>query len=159
MNRGKKIVVFICAMVITQLAGIIGSLFTMPNIPNWYTHLAKPALTPPPWVFGPVWTTLYFIMGVASYLVWQGGTKNDKHTLALQLFTCQLGCNVLWSIAFFGEQNPALGLAVILMLLLFLLATIYSFYRISRVAAYLLFPYLGWLLFATYLNYGIWRLN
>lgn len=160
------------SLLLTQLAGGIGALFTSSRIPTWYAHLQKPALNPPSWVFGPVWTVLFILMGVAAFLVWRRlpgpGIRKQIYkftgtyhyiTTALAIFLFQLVLNTLWSFLFFGLQNPGAALIEIVALWLAIFATILSFYKISKVAAYLLIPYLAWVSFASYLNYALWTLN
>lgn len=149
----------IIAVVVSQGAGLIGSLFTLSAIPTWYETLTKPELAPPNWIFGPVWTTLYFLMGVAAFLVWRKGIYRKGARLALGLFGVQLVLNALWSIVFFGMQDPGAAFGVIVLLWLFIVATMIAFFKISRLAMYLLVPYLLWVSFAGYLNYMIWMLN
>jgi len=146
-------------IVISQAAGVAGSIFTAPAIPGWYEMLAKPMLTPPGWVFGPVWTILYVLMGVAAFIIWRQGLRKRPVRIALGLFFVQLVLNTLWSILFFGLQNPAAAFVGILVLWAAILATIIAFAKLSRTAAWLLVPYLLWVSFATYLNYMIWMLN
>ena len=147
------------AVVISELAGVIGAVFTTPAIPVWYAGLVKPALNPPAWVFAPVWTVLYFLMGVAAYLVWRKGWRRMSVKVALGVFAGQLLLNVLWSLVFFGLHNINAGLVCIAALWMFILATMMSFARISRTAAWLLLPYLLWVSFASYLNYSLLMLN
>ena len=154
----------VIAIVVSELAGIIGSFFTVSAIPTWYATLAKPALNPPAWVFGPVWTTLYALMGIAAFLVWSSyaeATSDRKRgiKIALSLFGIQLVLNTLWSIIFFGLHSPGGALIEIVFLWLAILATIIAFAKISRPAAWLLVPYILWVSFAMYLNYTIWMLN
>ncbi len=156
LNNFFKLVI---AIVVAELAGIIGSVFTAPSIPTWYAELAKSALNPPAWIFGPAWTTLYFLMGVAAFLVWRRGLERKEVKTALTIFGGQLILNTIWSIIFFGLHNPFWALIEIIVLWLAILATILAFYKISRTAAYLLLPYILWVSFATYLNYSIWMLN
>ncbi len=144
---------------ICELAGIIGSIFTVSAIPSWYAGLAKPALNPPSWVFGPVWTILYALMGVALFLLIKRGRQHPKWKIALSLFGAQLLANALWSVLFFGAHSPFMALINIVILWILIVGTIICFYRISKPAAYLLAPYLIWVSFATYLNYMIFRLN
>jgi translocator protein len=125
---------------------------------EWYAALAKPALTPPGWVFGPVWTLLYAMMGVAAWLVWKQGSPGAAAG-ALTLFFLQLGLNTLWSYLFFGLKSPGLALLNIVALWLAILATLMAFSRHSRPAGHLLLPYLLWVSFALYLNLQFWRLN
>ena len=143
----------------SELAGAIGSIFTVPAIPTWYAHLAKPAFSPPNEVFGPVWTTLYLLMGLAAFIVWKEGSDRRDVRIALGIFIGQLVLNVLWSVAFFGSHSPIAGLIVIVLLWLSIIATIFAFYKVSKGAAFLLIPYLAWVSFAAYLNYAIWTLN
>ncbi len=149
----------IIAIVVSELAGVIGSLFTVSAIPTWYAGLVKPALNPPAWVFGPAWTTLYFLMGVAAFLIWKNGWERKDVRMALGVFGIQLFLNAIWSIIFFGLQSPALALVDIVLLWLAIVWTMFVFYKISKPAAYLLMPYILWVGFASYLNYSIWMLN
>lgn len=148
----------ISAIIICQLAGVIGSYFTVSSIQTWYLQLEKPALNPPNSVFGPVWITLYTLMGISLFLVWQKEYSKIKKK-ALVLFYIQLFLNALWSIIFFGLQSPFWALVNIIILWLFILWTILVFYKVSKPAAYLLLPYILWVSFATYLNYSILILN
>lgn len=149
----------VVTVVVTQLAGIIGSLFTFSAIPTWYATLTKPELNPPSWVFGPVWTTLYLLMGVSAFLIWQKGWARKDVKIALSVYGVQLVLNALWSIVFFGMQSPGLALVVIAFLFVSIVATMVLFYKISRPAMYLLIPYILWVSFASYLNYAIYALN
>lgn len=142
-----------------ELVGIFSTPFTLSAIPTWYAYLNKPPFSPPNWVFGPVWTTLYFLMGVSAFLIWRKGLKKKKVKRALGYFLLQLLFNFLWSPVFFGLHSPILGLATIIILLALIVITIMSFYKISQVAAYLLVPYLLWVSFATVLNFSIVILN
>ncbi|HOI58826.1 MULTISPECIES: TspO/MBR family protein [unclassified Methanoculleus] len=150
---------FLAAVGVCLLAAAVGSLFTMPAIPTWYAGLVKPALNPPAWVFGPVWTVLYILMGVALYLVWIRGWDRKDVKVAMAIFGVQLVLNVLWSYLFFGLQAPFFALIEIVLLWLAILMTIGAFYRVSVPAAVLLVPYLLWVTFATYLTYGVYVLN
>tara|TARA_B100000745_G_scaffold298696_1_gene247919 strand:- start:3907 stop:4374 length:468 start_codon:yes stop_codon:yes gene_type:complete len=153
----KQAVILFLFILAAQAAGILGSFATVPNIESWYDFLVKPALNPPSWVFGPVWTTLYTLMGIASYLVWKSKGENYRRVLAL--FFTHLFVNASWSIIFFGEQNIGLALGVIIILDLMLLEIIRRFYKISKIAGVILIPYLLWVLFATYLNASLFFLN
>ncbi|MBT3412909.1 MAG: tryptophan-rich sensory protein [Candidatus Jacksonbacteria bacterium] len=155
----KNISKLILAIGISELAGVLGSIFTVSSIPNWYATLTKPALNPPSWVFGPVWTTLYALMGIAAFLIWKQGWEKKEVKIALGAFGAQLVLNTLWSIMFFGLQNPGLALINILLLWLAIIWTMVGFYKISKPAMYLLVPYILWVSFATYLNYALWTLN
>ena len=159
-NRSQKILKLLAMIAISELAGIIGSVFTAPSIPTWYATLAKPTLNPPSWVFAPVWTTLFLLMGIAAYLVWtRPNVKPRQRNIALSVFGVQLALNTLWSILFFGLQNPLAAFVEIIFLWLAILATIALFRGISRPAAWLLVPYILWVSFAAYLNFSLWRLN
>lgn len=147
------------ALLITQIAGALGSLVTIPAIDTWYATLEKPALTPPSWVFGPVWLTLYALMGIAFFFVWTQDTRRKAVQQALSLFSLQLIANAIWSVLFFGLKSPACALADIVLLLLLIVATIAAFWQVYRPAAYLLVPYALWVSFATYLNSAIVLLN
>lgn len=149
----------ILALIVAQAAGVFGSFFTAPAIPSWYAGLAKPALAPPDWVFAPVWTALFLLMGIAAFLVWRKGWHGREVRIGLSLFIAQLVLNVLWSFVFFGLRNPGLALAEIAVLWLAILATTIAFGKVSRVSALLLLPYLLWVAFAGSLNYAIWKLN
>jgi translocator protein len=136
----------------------IGSLMTMSSIGGWYAALAKPAWTPPNWVFGPVWSLLYLAMAVAAWMVWRQ-VGFPRAASALNLFAVQLVLNVCWSAIFFGAHRPGLAFVEILLLWLLILATMVAFRLLSRAAAWLMAPYLLWVAFAAALNFSIWRLN
>jgi benzodiazapine receptor len=141
------------------LAAMLGNAATLPNIAPWYESLAKPPLTPPNWVFGPAWTTLYALMAVAFYRILRLDPETPGRARAILLFAVQLVFNVAWSFAFFAGHSPLLGLAVILPMEALILATIVAFRPLDRMAAWCLAPYALWVAFATYLNAGIWLLN
>ena len=147
------------SILICLFAGFIGSFFTSSAIPTWYTTLQKPSFAPPNWVFFPVWTTLFIMMGISLFLVWQKGWEDKKVKTAIYIFAGQLVLNALWSIAFFGFKSPLLGLMEIIILWIAIAATILSFMKVSRTAAYLLIPYIIWVSFAAILNFSIWGLN
>ena len=144
---------------ICVVLGAAGGLITAPRIQTWYTTLEKPGFTPPNWVFGPVWTILYALQGVAAWLIWRAGLDRRIVRIALGLFATQFVLNIAWSPAFFGLESPILGLAVIVPLWFAIVATMAAFSRVDRRAAALLVPYLAWVTFATALNYAIWTLN
>lgn len=159
MNQ-QNIFKLVGSIILCELAGIIGSVFTVSSIPTWYAALTKPALNPPNWIFGPVWTTLYFLMGVALYLVWTSKKgKETQRNQALWIFFIQLALNTAWSIIFFGLESPGVALIEILIMWSAIAWTIKLFYPLSKLAAYLLIPYILWVSFATYLTYSIWILN
>jgi len=147
---------FIIFSALPLLAGFIGSYFTLPSIGTWYLALNKPFFNPPNFIFGPVWTLLYILIGISLYLVL---TKKGKKEKALKLFTLQLILNVLWSLIFFGFHNPILALVEIVILWISIFVTIKSFLPISKNAAYLLYPYIVWVSFALILNISIVLLN
>ena len=140
-------------------AGGIGSIFTTKSIPEWYAGLKKPRYTPPNWVFGPVWTILYILMGISVFLVWHEGLANEGVMLAFTLFWVQLTLNALWSIVFFGIRSKGGGILIIITLWLLILATIITSFAVSGWAGALLIPYIIWVSLASYLNIGIWLLN
>ncbi|MFW6385337.1 MAG: TspO/MBR family protein [Halodesulfurarchaeum sp.] len=146
------------AVLLTEAVGITSGALTAEDIADWYVTLQQPALTPPNWVFGPVWTVLYAMMGVSLALVWRE-RESRTATFGIGLFALQLALNASWSLVFFGDRNPLGGLFVIVPLIVAIVLTIVAFARVDRRAAWLLVPYLLWTSFATYLNYGIWRLN
>jgi tryptophan-rich sensory protein len=155
----RKAAGIVVSIAVCELAGIVGSVFTMPSIPGWYAGLAKPSFNPPNWIFGPVWTLLYALMGLAAYLVYEKGFKRPEVKKALAVFAAQLVLNTLWSIVFFGAHR-ILGAAVVIVLLgAMILATILLFHKISKAAAYLLVPYILWVSFATVLNASLYVLN
>lgn len=147
------------SIIICELVGLIGTPFTISAIQSWYVYLNKPFFSPPNWIFGPVWTTLYALMGISAYLIWSKGFKNKKVKKGLQFFGIQLGFNFIWSILFFGLHNPILGFLDIILLWISIFITIKKFYVISKPAAYLLIPYLAWVSFASLLNLSIILLN
>jgi translocator protein len=136
----------------------IGSMLTTPSIGGWYAALARPAWTPPNWVFGPVWSLLYLAMAVAAWLVWRRAGFSGSG-LALTLFAAQLAVNVCWSAIFFGAHRPGLAFAEIILLWFLILATMFAFRPLSRAAVWLMAPNLLWVAFAATLNFSIWRLN
>ena len=138
-------------------AGILGSFFTISSIPTWYQTLNKPIFSPPNWIFGPVWTILYILMGISLYLVWISKSKLKQN--AVKLFLTQITLNALWSVIFFGLKNPILALLDIILLWATIFLTIKTFAKIKKLASNLLIPYLLWVTFATILNFSIVLLN
>lgn len=156
----EKILKLIACITLCEGVGIVSSIFTLNSIPTWYVYLNKPAFSPPNWVFGPVWTVMYILMGIAFYQVWTLRTK--KKTLqrsSLQLFIIQLAVNFLWTFIFFGLRSPVGGLIDIIILWIFILLTLTRFYKLSKIAGYLMAPYLLWVSFATILNFSVAFLN
>lgn len=155
----NKLLKFIISILISEGVGFISTPFTISAIPTWYATLNKPFFSPPNWIFAPVWTALYFLMGMAAYLIWEKGFKNKKVKEALKFFLIQLALNFVWSLFFFGLHAPLLAFIEIVILWLAILATIKKFHPLSPSAAYLLIPYLLWVSFATILNCAIVVLN
>jgi tryptophan-rich sensory protein len=155
----RNIFKLIISIVACLGAGAIGSVFTRSAIPTWYANLEKPFFTPPNWLFAPAWTLLYILMGIAAFLVWRKGLGNRQVRTTLIVFLIQLVLNSLWSVVFFGLESPLSGLIVISILWVAILVTIIKFFRISRVASVLMWPYLLWVTFAAVLNASIWLLN
>jgi len=156
----KKQLTYIAISVAVCLTiGFLSSFATQSSVNDWYLQLNKPSFNPPNWIFAPVWTILYIMMGVAAGIVWAKGFYHIWVKTALYHFGIQLLFNALWSIIFFGFKNTFGALLVILTLLVLLTFTIKWFKVVSKTAAYLLIPYLLWVCFATALNYKIWELN
>ncbi len=158
-NNYQYIIKFILSISLCLLVGAIAAYFTQSSVNTWYTTLQKPSFNPPNWIFAPVWTTLYCLMGISLFLTWNKGNNNTQRQTAIGLFLAQLFFNGLWSFAFFMMQSPLAGLVVISILFLLIVLTILTFFRISGWAAVLLFPYLLWVGFASILNYTIFILN
>jgi tryptophan-rich sensory protein len=157
--NSKSALILIGAVVLCNCAGLLGALVTTTGPGSWYESLVKPSFNPPSWLFGPVWTLLYILMGISLFLVIMEGRKGRDVRIPLVLFAIQLILNTIWSFAFFGLESPISGLLVILLLLAFIVATIMAFYPVRKAAAWLLIPYLLWVSFATALNYAIFTLN
>jgi benzodiazapine receptor len=155
-----SVIRLIVACGVSLAAGAIGSLAVVdPGFNSWYTALQKPGFMPPSWVFGPVWTVLYLLMGVAAFLVWQRGLGTRLVRTALLWFLVQLALNAAWTPVFFGLHRIGLALVVIALLWAAILVTMYYFFRVTRPAGMLLVPYLLWVSFAAVLNAAIWHLN
>lgn len=157
--KGIDVIKLIVSIAICQFAGIIGSLFTTPAIASWYASLKKPSITPPNWVFSPVWITLFLLMGIALFLVWRKGLQEKGVKIAVLIFVIQLIFNVLWSVAFFGFKSPIAGFIIILILWAAIIMTILSFFKLSKFAGILLVPYILWVSFAAVLNFLLFWLN
>lgn len=155
----KKVVYILIAVTVCLLIGFLSSFATQSSVNDWYLTLNKPSFNPPNWIFAPVWTSLYILMGVAAGIVWSKGFHHIWVKTALYHFGFQLLFNALWSIVFFGFKSPSWALLVILLLLTLIILTIKWFKVVSKTAAFLLIPYLLWVLFASLLNYKIWELN
>lgn len=178
----KNLSKLLFSIIICELAGVVGSVFTTSQIATWYKTLQKPSFNPPNWIFGPVWTTIFVLMGIALYLVWQKNWK-VKNELKISkkkawnslsqefykgkfeklniilIFYLQLVLNVVWSVIFFGLHSPILAFCELIMLWFAILFLIINFWRVSKAAAYLLLPYILWVSFAGILNLFIVILN
>jgi tryptophan-rich sensory protein len=156
--KSPDIIKLATSVILCQLAGFLGSLFTTPAIPTWYATLSKPFFTPPNWIFSPVWISLFVLMGISLFFVWR---KRDHPLVktALIFFFIQLILNIFWSAAFFGLRSPLLGLIDIILLWIAILFTIKNFLKVSKFAGALLIPYLLWVSFAALLNFALWILN
>ncbi len=147
----------IVSIVLPLSIGVLGSVFTISSISTWYAVLNKPFFSPPNWIFGPVWTTLYILMGISMYFLWI--SKRKEKSKAIKLFLIQLVLNLFWSIIFFGWHNPLVAFAEIIVLWIFIYLTIRQSYLIFKTSAYLLYPYIVWVSFALVLNLFIVILN
>ena len=154
-----KVIALIISIAICLGAGALGTIYTIPSIPGWYASLTKPPFTPPNYLFGPAWTLLYVLMGIAAYLIWSRGSENKAVRAALGIFAAQLILNAVWTPLFFGFHWLLAAFIEIIILWLFILWTIVKFYRISSVAGLLLVPYILWVSFASVLNFSVWWLN
>ena len=155
----SNIVKGIIAIAIPLLVGGASGFFTVTGVESWYQTIQKPSWNPPNWVFGPVWTTLYIMMGIALFLVWKEDTSQELKKIAIALFSVQLILNFFWSFIFFNLQQPGWALVEIIAMWFFILLTIFAFAQVNKTAAWLLVPYISWVSFATILNYSIWQLN
>ena len=141
------------------LAGFLGSVFTRRSVETWYATISKPSFNPPSGVFGPVWTALYVLMGIAAFLIWRRGLADPRVRTALIFFLVQLALNAFWSLAFFGMRSPLAGAVVISALWVAILLTMITFFKISSAAGLMLAPYILWVGFASILNFSIYFLN
>ena len=157
LTKQKQIAGLVGWLVVVFIAAAIGAAASI-HAGSFYTQLVRPGWAPPPSIFGPVWTVLYALMGIAAWLVWCAGGFRAANS-ALTLFLVQLAFNALWSWLFFGWHRGALAFADILVLWALIVATVISFWRIRPLAGALLAPYLLWVSFATGLNYSVWQLN
>ncbi len=157
--RTQSALKLVGSIIICQMAGLIGAFFTTSAIPTWYAGLVKPSFSPPNYLFGPVWTILYTLMGISLYLVWTAKVRPNSFKAAMIVFWTQLILNALWSIIFFGLRSPIFAFIVIVMMLMMIALTIDRFQRTSKIAAYLLIPYILWVAFAAVLNLAIVLLN
>jgi tryptophan-rich sensory protein len=156
MNTATKLAISVAVpLIVAAVSGVA----TARGVATWYPSLTKPSFNPPAWVFGPVWTVLYVMMGVAAFLVWRKGIETEGVKLALTFFAIQLALNGLWSILFFGLRAPGWALIEIVILWAAIGGTILVFRRVDPVAGWLLLPYWAWVSFASVLNASLWWLN
>jgi len=161
------------SIIMCEFAGVIGSVVTIPGVKEWFVNLQKPVFNPPNWLFAPVWSLLFLLMGISFYLVWDKNwqvknkinwfknlfNKFSDKTKAIAIFFIQLILNIFWSFLFFGFHNPTLSFFELLLLWIAIFLTIVYFYRVSKWAGYLLLPYIVWVSFAGVLNLFLWILN
>lgn len=155
----RDVASLLLAIAVPLVAGAVGGFATSSSLMDWYPTLAKPTWNPPNWVFGPVWTVLYILMGIAAWRVWRVGWTRPEVRVALSLFGIQLVFNLMWSVIFFGLRLPGWALIEIALAWLLILGTLITFYRLDRGAGLILIPYQLWVTFATALNAAIWWLN
>jgi len=156
MSNTLKLVI---AILIPVAVGATAGFFTATGAGSWYQTIQKPTWNPPGWIFGPVWTTLYIMMGIALFLVWKSGAAEGLKKTAITLFAIQLVLNFFWSFIFFKMEQPGWAFAEIIAMWVFILLTIFAFAKVNTTAAWLLVPYISWVSFASILNYTIWKLN
>lgn len=159
MNTPSLTVKLIISILACVALGSIGGIATASSIDTWYANVNKPSFNPPNWLFAPVWTTLFTLMGIAAALVWQEGINNKTVKNALVLFGIQFLLNMIWSWLFFGMQNPKLAFIEIIVLWVFIFLTIRAFFGVKNTSGWLLVPYILWVSFASVLNFCIWQLN
>ena len=158
-NKKFQFLPFIICLIIPLAIGAIGGFFTMESVKTWYTTLNKPSFNPPNEIFGPVWSTLYVLMGISSYLVWKERKSFIGYNWAVGLYFLQLILNLMWSFLFFYQHQIGIALVEIIILLITIIATAIIFYRVNKAAGLLFIPYILWVSFASYLTYSIFILN
>jgi len=156
MRQSIKLVI---SILICLAAGFLGSFFTTPAISGWYREIQRPPFNPPDWIFAPVWTILFVLMGISLFLIIKDWSGDKKFKTALSLFIAQFILNIAWSAIFFGAGNFGLAFIEIIILLISIILTALQFLKINRPAAWLLLPYIIWVSFASFLNFSIWLLN
>jgi benzodiazapine receptor len=156
MSNSIKLIV---SILLTVGLGLLGGIFTVTEIQGWFAQLNKPAWNPPNWLFAPVWTTLYLLMGIALYLVWKTNANIDTKRWAIVIFIVQFALNFIWSDIFFKQHQTGWAFVDIVVLWLAILCSIIAFSKISKTAAWLLVPYISWVSFAAILNYTILQMN
>jgi len=155
----SKAIKLIISVVSCLAIGNLGTLFTVPNIATWYATLTKPSFNPPNWIFAPVWTTLFILMGISLFLIWNSQKKDKNRKAFFVVFIINLILNVLWSLIFFGLHMTGLAFLEVILLALSIIILMVLSWKISKAAAFLLAPYLLWVCFASFLNYNLWILN
>ncbi len=150
---------FLIALILPQCAGAVGSIFTRESVATWYPQLNRPLFTPPSWVFAPVWTTLFLLMGWAFFLILSSDHEKTRRGIAISLFCIHLAVNILWSFFFFGLRSPFWAFVDISILWGMIALLVRIFWGINRWAGVMLVPYFLWVSFASFLNYGLWRMN
>ncbi|MBT8304763.1 MAG: tryptophan-rich sensory protein [Bacteroidia bacterium] len=155
----KKTTKILIAVAVCLFVGFLSGFATQSSVSDWYADLNKPSFNPPNWIFGPVWTVLYVLMGIAAGIVWSKGFHHKWVKTAMYHFLFQLIFNAAWSLVFFGMRSPAYALLIIIILLTLIILTMKWFRVVNKTAALLLVPYLLWVSFASILNYSIWQLN
>ena len=162
MNTTKSIsdsLKLLISILLCEAVGIVSGLLSQTNMSVWLATLNKPSWNPPSWLFGPVWTILYALMGLALWLIWKSHADETSKRIALFVFALQLFLNFWWSLLFFRFHSPGLALINILLMIGVIIITLFRFAPISRKACWLLVPYLLWVCFAAILNYAIWFMN
>jgi len=157
--RLREVPMLIGSILIPLVIGYIGAIVTLPQISTWYSSLSKPWWSPPNWLFGPIWTTLYVLMGIALFLVWREGIHRRDVRFAILIFGVQLVLSLIWSVVFFSLHALFGSFAIVMLLWLAILANIIAFLIISKWAGLLLVPYIIWVSIASYLNYSVYLLN
>ncbi len=155
----NNVIKFIVAVAIPLIVGGASGFFTVTDVDSWYQTINKPVWNPPNWIFGPVWTTLYVLMGIALFIIWKSDTSTELKKIAFVLFAIQLVFNFFWSFIFFNQHLVGWALIEMTVLWVFILLTIFSFAQVDKIAAWLLVPYISWVSFALILNFAIWKLN
>jgi translocator protein len=149
----------IISIILCLGGGLLSGFFSQSGLGTWYASINKPSWNPPSSLFGPVWTTLYILMGIALWTIWKSETPENQKNKALLIFGIQLFLNFIWSILFFKLESPSWALVDIILMVVTIITTIFVFADISKKAAWLLVPYICWVSFATILNYTIWSIN
>ncbi|MFX0096975.1 MAG: TspO/MBR family protein [Candidatus Hodarchaeota archaeon] len=147
------------SIISSLLIGFAGNIFNFESLETWYPTLIKPDWTPPNWIFAPVWSTLFILMGISTFLVWREGFDKRNVKIALGVYVIQFALNLMWSWAFFGLQSPLFGFIIIVVLWIAIFVNIVVYARVSKVAAAILIPYIVWVTIASLLNFSVYVLN